>query len=103
MSDVSSSSALQPDLARHTLTVREVETLFIHAGIHRSHRHIMRLCKSGLLDAVSIPGPTGNQWYVASESVPKAIGDLKQIDIQRARRVATEPAVSSSVEVKQSS
>jgi hypothetical protein len=40
-----------------------------------------------MLDAVKVPGgPSGEEWYVAPVSVPKAIGDLKQIDAQRAPR-----------------
>jgi hypothetical protein len=86
---------LQPDEARHTLTVREVEQLLANAGVQRSHRHVLRLCQSGMLDAVKIPGgPSGEEWYVAPASVPKAIGDLKQIDAQKARRSPTQPATS---------
>jgi hypothetical protein len=84
----------QPVEARHTLTVREVEALFADAGVQRSHRHVLRLCQSGMLDAVKIPGgPSGEEWYVAPASVPKAVGDLKQIDAQRSRRGTTQPAV----------
>ena len=97
MNDAASHSTPQPDDVRHTLTVREVELLFAEAGIHRSHRHVLRLCKSGMLDAKPIPGPSGDQWYVTPESVPKAIGDLKQIDAQRARRTATQRATSDHV------
>lgn len=80
--------------ARHTLTVREVEVLLADAGVQRSHRHVLRLCQSGMLDAVKIPGgPSGEEWYVAPASVPKAIGDLKQIDAQRARRSTPQPAM----------
>lgn len=95
MSDTARHDAPQPDDLRHTLTVREVEVMLAQAGVQRSHRHVLRLCQSGMLDAVKIPGgPSGEEWYVAPASVPKAIGDLKQIDAQRARRVAAQPAVS---------
>jgi hypothetical protein len=97
MDDTASHSTPQPDQERHTLTVREVELLFAQAGVHRSHRHVIRLCKSGMLDAKPIPGPSGDQWYVTAESVPKAIGDLKQIDAQRARRTVTQQATSAYV------
>ena len=93
MPDIARQSAPQPDMTqdRHTLTVREVEFMFSKAGVQRSHRHVLRLCQSGMLDAVKIPGgPSGEEWYVAPASVPKAIGDLKQIDEQRARRTATD-------------
>jgi len=93
MSDTASRVSPQPDNveARHTLTVREVEVLFANAGVQRSHRHVLRLCQSGMLDAVKVPGgPSGDEWYVAPASVPKAIGDLKQIEAQRARRAATQ-------------
>jgi len=87
MTDTARHDAPQPDEVRHTLTVRDVESLLANAGVQRSHRHVLRLCQSGMLDAVKIPGgPSGEEWYVAPASVPKAIGDLKQIDVQRARR-----------------
>jgi hypothetical protein len=83
----------QPDDVRHTLTVRDVEKIFADAGVQRSHRHVLRLCQSEMLDAVKIPGgPSGEEWYVSPVSVPKAIGDLKQIDAQRARRSTAQPA-----------
>ena len=95
MSDTARHDAPQPDDVRHTLTVREVETLLATAGVQRSHRHVLRLCQSGMLDAVKVPGgPSGEEWYVSPASVPKAIGDLKQIDAQRARRSTTQPAAS---------
>ena len=89
MPDAARHSTPQPDpvAARHTLTVRQVEALFVQEGVQRSHRHVLRLCQNGMLDAVKVPGgPSGDEWYVAPESVPKAIGDLKQIDTQRAAR-----------------
>ena len=95
MPDTARHDAPHPDDVRHTLTVREVETLLAKAGVQRSHRHVLRLCQSGMLDAVKIPGgPSGEEWYVSPASVPKAIGDLKQIDAQRARRSPTQPATS---------
>ncbi len=96
MSDVARPVAPEPDSveARHTLTVREVEKLLVQAGVPRSHRHVLRLCQSGLLDAVKIPGPSGDEWFVAPSSVPKAIGDLKQIEVRRARPSALRPDMS---------
>ena len=92
MSDIPRHDAPQPDDVRHTLTVRDVERMLADAGVQRSHRHVLRLCQSGMLDAVKIPGgPSGEEWYVAPASVPKAIGDLKQIDAQRARRTMPQP------------
>jgi len=100
MTDTARHVAPLPDNidARHTLTVRDVEALFAQAGVQRSHRHVLRLCQSGMLDAVKIPGgPSGEEWYVAPASVPKAIGDLKQIDSQRARRSAPQHVVTERV------
>ena len=98
MTDAAGHSAAQHDPveARHTLTVRDVEAHLAKEGVQRSHRHVLRLCQSGMLDAVKVPGgPSGDEWYVAPASVPKAIGDLKQIDAQRAaRRSTAQPAVS---------
>lgn len=94
MDDTARHSALQPDEVRHTLTVREVEVMLAEAGVPRSHRHVLRMCQTGMLDAVKFPGgPTGDEWHVTPVSVPKAVGDLKQIDAQRARRSATRPAM----------
>ena len=86
--DTASHSTPQHDNGelRHTLSVHDVEAQLIAAGVPRSHRQVIRYCESGLLDAVKIPGPTGEQWYVAPASVPKAIGDLKQWDAQRRSR-----------------
>ena len=98
MSDTARHDAPQRDDVRHTLTVRDVEVLLAEAGVQRSHRHVLRLCQSGMLDAVKMPGgPSGEEWYVAPASVPKAIGDLKQMDSQRARRSAPQPAMSDPV------
>lgn len=96
MTDMPRHDAPQPaaDGPRHTLSVREVEVLLADAGVQRSHRHVLRLCQSGMLDAVKIPGgPSGEEWFVSPESVPKAIGDLKQIETQRARRSLLWPAM----------
>ena len=97
MPDAARHSAPQPDpvAARHTLTVRQVEALLAQEGVQRSHRHVLRLCQNGMLDAVKVPGgPSGDEWYISEASVPRAIGDLKQIDAQRAARHSTpQPAV----------
>src|SRR4030081_1471871 len=92
--DTASHGAPQHDSGelRHTLSIHDVEAQLVAAGVERSHRQVIRYCESGLLDAVKIPGPTGEQWYVAPASVPKAIGDLKQWDAQR--RAATQYDVS---------
>jgi hypothetical protein len=96
MSDTAGSAAPQPVTAasRHTLSVREVEAMLATAGVPRSHRHVLRLCQSSMLDAVKIPGPSGDEWFVAPSSVPRAIGDLQQIDARRARRGAPRPGAS---------
>ena len=96
MSDIARSDPPEPANveARHTLSVREVESLLAQAGVPRSHRHVLRLCQSGLLEAVKIPGPSGDEWFVDQSSVPKAIGDLRQIEARRARRSAPRPDVS---------
>jgi hypothetical protein len=82
---------------RHTLTVHEVEAALVAASVPRSRRQIIRYCETGLLEAVKVPGPTGAQWYVSPASLPKAIGDLKQWEAQRAGQSSTELDMSSSV------
>lgn len=96
MTDTASHDALQPVAvaARHTMTVREVEAELIKANVHRSHRTILRLCQSGAFDAIKIPAPSGDEWYVSPVSVPKVIGDLQQMDEQRARRGAPQLVMS---------
>jgi hypothetical protein len=55
-----------------------------------------------MLDASKFPGgPTGDEWRIAPASVPKAIGDLKQIDELRARRSASQPAATDHVAGKE--
>lgn len=87
MLDTTGNGAPQPDsdALRHTMSVKEVEAQLLAAGIPRSHRHIVRLCKSGAFDAAKRPGGSGDEWYVAAQSVPKVIGDLRAIEDARAR------------------
>jgi len=91
MTDMASHSAPHPDTRpdtgelRHTLTVHDVGAALVAAGVPRSHRQVVRYCETGMLDAVKVPGPTGAQWFVSPVSLPKAIGDLKQWEAQRAR------------------
>jgi hypothetical protein len=76
------------DGLRHTMSLKEVEAELSAAGVPRSHRHIVRLCKSGAFDAAKRPGGSGDEWFVAPQSVPKVIGDLRAIEEARARHSA---------------
>lgn len=73
------------DGLRHTMSLKEVENELLAAGVPRSHRHVVRLCQSGALDAAKRPGGSGDEWFVAPQSVPKVIGDLRAIQEARAR------------------
>ena len=79
------------------MPLHEVEAQLVAAGVPRSHRHVQRLCKSGLFDAQLLPSSSGDEWFVAPDSIPKAIGDLRAIQERRERRGATEPAMSDQV------
>ena len=85
------------DQLRHTLTVHEVGERLGAAGVPRSERQIKRYCESGFLDAKKVPGPTGDQWFVAPHALPKLIGDLQQWQMQRAGHSETRPAVTEHV------
>jgi hypothetical protein len=95
MSDTARHGALQHDNdgLRHTLSLDEVGAQLVAAGVPRSRRHIIRLCKSGLFEAKKLPGGSGDEWFVAPDSVPKAIGDLIAIQDRRDRHGPTEPAM----------
>ena len=71
------------DQLRPTLTISEVSAQLTQAGVPRSERQIKRYCQSGFLDAKKVPGPTGDQWFVAPATIPKLIGDLQQWQMQR--------------------
>lgn len=88
------------DELRHTLSVSDVETALSAAGVPRSRRQVIRYCETGMLDAVKVPGPSGEQWYVTPASVPKVIGDLKQWEAQRAGHGAPHHAMSDRVAVE---
>lgn len=100
MSDTPGHSVPQPDTieVRHTLAIDEVERALVAAGVPRSRRQVLRYCETGMLDAVKVPGPSGPQWFVAPASLPKAIGDLAQWQVQRAGRSAPQPAMTHRVE-----
>lgn len=85
--DVSRHDATPYDPLRHTLSVHDVELQLAAAGVPRTSRTIQRLCENATLNASPL-GPN-NQWLIAPDSVPKVIGDLRALDEQRARRVAT--------------
>jgi hypothetical protein len=85
------------DQHRHTLTIHEVGEKLSRAGVPRSERQIKRYCESGFLEAKKIPGPTGDQWFVAPVALPKLIGDLQQWQMQRAGQSLPRPAVTDTV------
>ena len=103
MQDTASHGTPQLDIGelRHTLSVHDVERELSNAGVPRSHRQVIRYCETGMLEAVKVPGPTGPQWFVSPASLPKAIGDLRQWEAQRASRTAPRPAASDPVTVLQ--
>jgi hypothetical protein len=74
------------DQLRHTLTVHHVSEQLAAAGVPRSERQIKRYCETDFLDAKKIPGPTGEQWFVAPAALPKLIGDLQQWQMHRGQR-----------------
>src|SRR5262249_8875129 len=88
MPDTSRPVASQYDPQRHTLTIPEVEAQLLTAGVPRTRRHVQRLCLNGSFDAARL-GPNSD-WFIAPNSVEKVIGDLRALDEQRARRVATQ-------------
>ena len=85
------------DQLRHTLTIAEVSARLTTAGVPRSDRQIKRYCETGFLEAKKIPGPTGEQWFVAPAALPKLIGDLEQWQMQRAGHGQPRPAMSEHV------
>ena len=99
MDDASSLGRPQQDddQLRHTLTIHEVGEQLSLARVPRSERQIKRYCESGFLDAKKIPGPTGDQWFVAPVGLPKLIGDLQQWQMQRAGHSQPRPAATDTV------
>ena len=90
------------DQLRHTLTVHQVSERLAAAGVPRSERQIKRYCESSFLDAKKVPGPTGDQWFVAPIALPRLIGDLQQWQMQRAGQTGTRPALSGNVSAEKS-
>ena len=68
-------------------------SLVITVEPHGSIRPRLRF----LIDAKKVPGPTGDQWFVAPHALPKLIGDLQQWQMQRAGHSQTRPAVTEPV------
>jgi hypothetical protein len=79
------------------MSIQDVDRELVAAGVPRSRRQIIRYCETAMLDAVKVPGPTGPQWYVSPASLPKAIGDLKQWEAQRASRSTPQRAMAEHV------
>lgn len=102
MLETSSHGAPQPamsnsDELHHTLTVDDVGLALNEAGVPRSRRQIIRYCETQMLDAVKVPGPSGDQWYIAPASVPKVVGDLKQWEVQRAGHGTPRQAITDNI------
>jgi hypothetical protein len=99
MSDTAGHGTPQHDSdgLRHTMSLKEAEAQLSSAGVPRSHRHIVRLCKSGAFDAAKRPGGSGDEWFIAPQSVPKVIGDLRSIEEARARHSPSQHAASDHV------
>jgi hypothetical protein len=85
------------DQLRHTLTIHEVAARLLAAGVPRSERQIKRYCETGFLDAKKVPGPSGEQWFVAPAGMPKLIGDLQQWQMQRNGPERPRPAMADNV------
>src|SRR5436190_6504399 len=104
MSDTASHGAPEHDSdgLRHTMSLKEAEAQLSAAGVPRSHRHIVRLCKSGAFDAAKRPGGSGDEWFIAPQSVPKVIGDLRSIEEARARHSPPQHATSDHVAAEKS-
>src|SRR5204862_515480 len=75
MQDTARHGALQPanDGLRHTLSVNDVAAQLLAAGVPRSRRHIVRLCKSSLFDA-NRPEPDARRLYAKGEGVDARAG-----------------------------
>ena len=99
MSDMSGLARPQQDddQQRHTLTIHQVGEQLTAAGVPRSERQIKRYCESVFLDAKKVPGPTGDQWFVAPAALPKLIGDLQQWQVQRAAQGRPRPTMTGDV------
>ncbi len=44
---------------RHSMSLQEVGTALVAAGVPRSHRQVVRYAETGMLDAVKVQGPNG--------------------------------------------
>jgi alkanesulfonate monooxygenase SsuD/methylene tetrahydromethanopterin reductase-like flavin-dependent oxidoreductase (luciferase family) len=104
MSDTAGHGTPQHDSdgLRHTMSLKEAEAQLSAAGVPRSHRHIVRLCKSGAFEAAKRPGGSGDEWFIAPQSVPKVIGDLRAIEEARARHSQPRHAASAHVAAEKS-
>ncbi len=74
----------------HTMTLRELETKFIAAGILMSRRQIMRHCESGTFEAKKLPATNNiEEWFIVPSSIERGIADIRTLQEHRARRDAS--------------
>lgn len=89
MPDTSGHDATRRD-DLHTVTIKELESRIIQAGIVMSHRQILRHCKAGTFDAQKLPAVNNiEEWFIAPASIGKGIADIKTLQALRLRRDAT--------------
>lgn len=67
------------DLSRYSLTAEEASELFIHAGVPRSLRTVIRYCSNKTLDCTKVDTERSLKYLVAKESVDNRIVELQQI------------------------
>jgi hypothetical protein len=100
MSDTSGHSATSPD-ELHTVPLADLEARVAAAGVLISRRQLMRHCEAGTFEAKKLPAFNNQMhWFVAPDSIEKGIADIKTLQEHRARRDASRPVMSGSVDVE---
>jgi hypothetical protein len=78
-------------MSQYTLTVEEASQAFIHAGISRSPRTVIRYCSLQHLDCIKVDTERNEKYLVSPASVKARIEELQQV--MAASHVAPSPDI----------
>ena len=72
--------AMQHDMSRHTLTIKQASALFANLGVPRSTRSVQRFCEIGSIDCIRVKGEKTERYFINQPSVERYAKELQQLE-----------------------
>jgi len=72
--------AMQHDMSRHTLTIKQASAMFTNLGVPRSTRSVQRFCEIGSIDCIRVKGEKTERYFINQPSVERYAKELEQLE-----------------------